>query len=305
MDKDGRLSKQTNLAKAEEIAKRKGIVPVKDKVKKPRKRTSKPATAAEEQAQRLRQEQEQERRRQEAELVRMRMKVIEQLQQMAKPISATYVHNLTGFDLDKMKELREDLQRNPKVRYDPESGTYEYRFRWLCKDKEGLLQKIYRARSIYAESGETQPIVGIPVKQLSDDLSKSWPGWADALDELLAEGKIFRIRSTSASISKDEVVYARNIRDPGSDALVKALEVDPRLQQLWRTLPVPREPLDFIAEVRKAGFVPAKRLPDTQVEAGGSRRSRRRKQRAMQKALEEAGMVPGQPGALEPAPPFP
>ena len=126
---------------------------------------------------------------------------------------------------------------------------------------------------------------GIPTKEFEEDLRRSFPKWREALDSLVSEGRIFRVKSESL---KDHVLFARDLRNP-SAPLVAPLNIDARVRKLWVDTRVPREDHELEEELKSFGLKPAKRTFRRQVEdeAGLSRNKRRKRKREFLEKLHE------------------
>lgn len=111
----------------------------------------------------------------------------------AEGCTASEIQAATGAPLLHSVELRDALERNPKVL--AEGGRYRWRTRYAARDAGELL------RLINAE-GDGEPL-SFPL------LAELYPGAADDLDALVRRGEVVRLHSRDAQVP--DVFFARSL----------------------------------------------------------------------------------------------
>eukprot|EP00850_Spirogloea_muscicola_P002637 SM000010S04275 [mRNA] locus=s10:599826:601305:- [translate_table: standard] len=144
-------------------------------------------------------------------------KVIDLLLLERKAFTTQEIYSTLYVDIDKNKELQENLKANVKAKHELEN-------------KEQLLKLI------------RQILDGTPIADIKD----AYPGVLNDVQELKAAGQIWAITNTD---NNEEVVYP-------NDPKLMGFKVEDDLKQLLRSIELPREFVDVERELIKAGIKP-------------------------------------------------
>eukprot|EP00850_Spirogloea_muscicola_P009360 SM000052S17752 [mRNA] locus=s52:577593:579071:+ [translate_table: standard] len=144
-------------------------------------------------------------------------KVIDLLLLERKAFTTQEIYSALYVDIDKNKELQENLKANVKAKHELEN-------------KEQLLKLI------------RQILDGTPIADIKD----AYPGVLNDVQELKAAGQIWAITNTD---NNEEVVYP-------NDPKLMGFKVEDDLKQLLRSIELPREFVDVERELIKAGIKP-------------------------------------------------